>query len=58
MEVRFSISFNQAYPRVPSVPRGWSSFEFKSRLGLSQPVSGRFWERRIPEPDIESNKRL
>jgi hypothetical protein len=33
MEERFSMSYNQAYPRAP---RGWTSSEFNSRLGLTQ----------------------
>jgi hypothetical protein len=33
MEERFSISYNQAYPRVP---RCWASSEFNSRLGLTK----------------------
>jgi hypothetical protein len=38
MEERFRISYNQAYPRVP---RGWTSSEFNSRLGLSgRPFEG------------------
>jgi len=32
MEERFSISYNQAYPRVPRAPRGLASSEFSSRL--------------------------
>jgi hypothetical protein len=37
MEEMFSMSYNQAYPRVPRVPRvprGWTSSEFNSRLGF------------------------
>src|SRR5262245_32471104 len=36
MEERFSISYKQAYPRVPRVPSGLVSSEFNSRLGLTQ----------------------
>jgi hypothetical protein len=31
MEVRFYISYNQAYPRVPS---GWTSSEFNIKSGI------------------------
>jgi hypothetical protein len=43
MEERFSISYNQAYPRIPRVPRGWASSEFNSRLGLRYSLA---YERR------------
>ena len=36
MGERFSISYNQAYPCDPRVPRGWASSEFNSILGLTE----------------------
>lgn len=52
MEEKFSISYNQADPRDP---RGWTSSEFNSRLGLTEiwsvvapgrgaPAPGLCWE--------------
>src|SRR5262249_21790454 len=35
-KIRLSISYNQAYPRVPRAPRGLASSVFNSRLGLTE----------------------
>jgi len=35
MEEKFSMSYNQAHPRDPRVPRGLASSEFNSRLGFT-----------------------
>jgi hypothetical protein len=36
MKERFSMTYNQAYPRVSRYPRGWTSSEFNSRQGLTE----------------------